>query len=250
MPQLAGRTALVTGAASGIGLAVARRFEAEGATVWSLDADADALAAAGASRPVVADIADLGAVEAAFDLVEGRLDIVVANAAVQLIGRDARLGDVAPEVWQQTVDVNLTGTFHTLRAAVRRMLAQPPRTAERGSRGSIIVTGSPTGISGEGAGFAAYSATKAGAHGLARTAAMDYAADGIRVNVVVPGHTLTPLVATLRADAGVAATIDARIPLGRPAQVEEITGAYVHLASADATYTTGATYVVDGGMLL
>ncbi len=191
------------------------------------------------------DLTDLAATEAAFSSVPGRLDVVVANAAVQLIGKDARIGDCPPEVWRETVDINLTGCFNTVRTAVRRMERQEPRL---GSRGSIIVSGSPTGVTGEGAGFAAYSASKAGAHGLVRTTAMDYASVGIRVNTVVPGHTLTPLVDKIRTDEELREQIDARIPMGRPGTVEECTGAYVYLASDDSVYATGGMMYVDGGM--
>ena len=247
--QLNGKHALVTGAASGIGLAIGRRFIAEGAEVWLVDIDADAVAAAASgldgAHAVVADITDPLSIERAVAEVGGRLDVVVANAGIQLIGADARIGDTPLDVWATTLDVNLTGTFHTLRAAVRRMGTQQLRA---GSRGSVIVTGSPTAVTGEGAGFAAYSASKAGVHGLVRTTGMDYAAEAIRVNAVVPGHTLTPLVARLRADRAFASQVDARIPMGRPGEVDDVTGAYVYLASDDSAYATGGFIYVDGGM--
>lgn len=249
MGQLEGKQAVVTGAGSGIGAGVARRFVSEGAEVWFLGRHRENLEEASAglagAHVLVADVTDLAAMEAAISSVPGRLDVMVANAAVQLVGRDARISDVPPEVWRQTSEINLTGTFHTLRVAVQRMLSQE---AVAGSRGSIIVSGSPTGVTGEGAGFTAYSATKAGCHGLARTVAMDYAAEAIRVNTVVPGHTLTPLVDELRLDEEVAAAIDRRIPMGRPGTVEECTGAYVYLASDDSVYATGTMIHVDGGM--
>lgn len=248
--RLAGLNALVTGAGSGIGLAVAQRFVAEGAEVWFLGRHRENLERATLghgerAHVLVCDVTDLPAMEKAFASIPGRLDIVVANAAVQLIGQDARISEVPPEVWRTTVDINLTGCFHTVRCAVQRMLTQEPRDR---MRGSIIVSGSPTGVTGEGAGYAAYSATKAGAHGMARTTAMDYARDGIRVNTVVPGHTLTPLVDELRRDEQLAMVIDRRIPIGRPATVEETTGAYVYLASDESVYATGGMIFVDGGM--
>lgn len=247
--RLAGLIALVTGAGSGIGRAVALRFLAEGAEVWFADLDDTAAREAcgerPGARPVACDIADLGSVEAAFAQIPGRLDVVVANAGIQLIGQDAAIADCSPEVWQRTVDVNLTGCFNTLRTAVRRMRSQALRAD---ARGSIIVTGSPCGLTGEGRGFAAYSATKAGDHGLARTTAADYADVGIRVNTVIPGHTLTPLVRRLREDPELARAVDARIPLGRPGTPEELTGIYVHLASDESSYSTGGLFQVDGGM--
>lgn len=248
--RLQGLTAIVTGAGSGIGRGVARRFVAEGAEVWFLGRHRENLAAAteglgDLAHILLCDLTDLGAVEAAFDEVPGRLDVVVANAAVQMIGHDAPIADVPPEVWRTTVDINLNGCFHTVRCAVRRMLRQEPR---EGMRGSVIVSGSPCGITGEGAGFAAYSATKAGTHGIARTAAMDYATQGIRVNTVIPGHTLTPLVNRIRQDDRLATAIDGRIPLGRPGTVDEVTGAYVYYASDESAYATGGMLFVDGGM--
>ncbi len=249
MGSLEGKRVVVTGAGSGIGMGVARRFCAEGAEVWFLGRHRDNLeeAAAGSSTAhvLVADVSDLAAMEEAISSIPGRLDALVANAAIQLIGQDAPIAEVPIEVWQTTTAVNFTGTFNTLRVGVQRMLSQPLLA---GTRGSIIVSGSPTGVTGEGAGFAAYSATKAGVHGMARTAAMDYARHGIRVNTVVPGHTLTPLVNQLREDPSTAAAVDARIPMGRPGTVEECTGAYVYLASDDSTYATGGMVYVDGGM--
>lgn len=248
--ELRGKKILVTGAGSGIGRGVAERFIAEGAEVWCLSRGAGEIESLTRSLgrrayPAVGDISDLQSLEGAFASIPGRLDVVVANAAVQMVGQDAPIAEVSPEVWHATTSVNFTGTFYTLRLAVRRMLKQ---AAVQGSRGSIIVSGSPTGVTGEGSDFAAYSATKAGVHGMARSTAMQYARDGIRVNTVVPGHTLTPLVADLRANPGVASAIDARIPMGRPGAVEETTGIYVYLASDESAYATGGTFFVDGGM--
>lgn len=249
MNQLEGKHAVVTGAGSGIGLGVAQRFVAEGAEVWFLGRHRENLEAATAgldgAHVLVADVTDLAAMEAAIASIPGRLDVMVGNAAVQLIGRDAPIAEVPPEVFRTTTDINFIGMFHTIRVAVQRMLTQEPID---GSRGSIIVSGSPTGVTGEGAGFAAYSATKAGTHGMVRTTAMDYAAQGIRVNGVIPGHTLTPLVDRLREDPALAAAVDGRIPMGRPGTVEECAGAYVYLASDDSRYATGGMIYVDGGM--
>jgi NAD(P)-dependent dehydrogenase (short-subunit alcohol dehydrogenase family) len=250
MGQLEGKHALITGAGSGIGLGVAERFVEEGAYVWLLDRSHDAVIAAAErlgerAHALACDVRVLPDVEDAFASVPGRLDVVVANAGVQLIGEDAPVGELDPKVWERTLAVNMTGTFHTLRCAVRRMDGQEPVA---GSRGSIAVTGSPTGVTGEGAGFTAYSATKAGTHGLARTVARDYAARSIRVNVVVPGHTLTPLVHAIRTNPEASRVIDGRIPMGRPGEVRDVTGAYVYLASDDSSYATGGAIYVDGGM--
>ncbi|WP_150309121.1 SDR family NAD(P)-dependent oxidoreductase [Planctomonas psychrotolerans] len=245
--RLSGKTALVTGAASGIGFAVAKRFVAEGATVLFADRDAEGAARAAAETgdgavALTIDITDESSVRAAFERAsaEGHtLDVVVANAAVQLFGADARIADLDLDTWRRTIDVNLTGTFLTVKHAVRAM---------RGRGGSIILTGSPTGLNGEGADFTAYSTSKAGIHGLARTVAAAYATENIRVNTVVPGYTETPLVTTISSDDAARAAIVSRIPLGRPGTPADVEGVMVFLASDDASYATGSLFRVDGGM--
>jgi NAD(P)-dependent dehydrogenase (short-subunit alcohol dehydrogenase family) len=246
--RLEGKTALVTGAGTGIGFAVAERFAREGARVIIADRDADAAAGAAASigdtaRPAVMDISDEAAVEAAFaELTDAGWapDVVVANAGVQLFGQDAQAADLDLEVWRRTIDINLTGTFLTVKHAVRSMLA-------RGG-GSIILTGSPTGLNGEGSDFTAYSASKAGIHGLARTVAAAYADRGIRVNTVVPAYTETSLVTTITSDPDARAAIIGRIPLGRAGAPDDVSGIMVFLASDDGAFATGALFAVDGGM--
>ena len=244
--RLTGKTALVTGAASGIGQAVAEAFLAEDARVVFADLDAEKAAAATAGRSaamaVRMDITDEASVTAGFARAEDAgwaPDVVVANAGVQLFGQDAPVADVPLEVWQRTIGTNLTGAFLTVRAAVRAM---------RGRGGSIILTGSPTALNGEGKDFAAYSSSKAGIHGLGRATAAAYAAEGIRVNIVVPGYTETPLVSAISGDAESRAAIVSRIPLGRPGTPADVTGIMVFLASDDASFATGAEFRVDGGM--
>jgi len=246
--RLAGRTALVTGSATGIGFAVAERFVAEGARVVIADRDAAAAARAvetlGASaRPAVLDIADEATVESAFaDLAADGWapDVVVANAGVQLFGQDAPAADLDLDVWKRTIEINLTGTFLTVKHAVRSMLAS--------GGGSIILTGSPTGLNGEGRDFTAYSASKAGIHGLTRTVAAAYADRGIRVNTVVPAYTETSLVTTITSDPAARAAIVGRIPLGRAGAPDDVAGIMVFLASDDGAFATGALFAVDGGM--
>jgi NAD(P)-dependent dehydrogenase (short-subunit alcohol dehydrogenase family) len=191
--RLGGKRALVTGAAHGIGRAAAARLAGEGARVALLDVDRDALAqaAAAAGREALvlpADVADeraVAATVAAATQVWGGLDVVVANAAIQLAGGDDRADRLEPEAWRRTLEVNLTGAFHTLKHGVRALLAA--------GGDSVVCTASPAGLYGIARGLHAYSASKAGMAGLIRVAAADYAAQGIRVNGVLPGITATPM---------------------------------------------------------
>ena len=244
--RLQGRTALVTGAASGIGRAIADRFVAEGARVVYADLD-DAAARRAADATggiaVAMDVSDEQSVEQAFAHLaaeDSTPDVIVANAGIQLFGQDAKVADVPLEAWNRTLAVNLTGTFLTVKHGVRALLS-------RGG-GSIICTGSPTGLNGEGADFAAYSSTKGGIHSLVRATANAYAADGIRVNTVVPGYTETTLVTTIAEDPEARAGIVGRTPLGRAGTPEDVTGIMVYLASDESSYATGAIFRVDGGM--
>ncbi|BCW06062.1 SDR family oxidoreductase [Arthrobacter sp. NtRootA1] len=245
--RLFGKKALVTGAGSGIGLAVAQRFAAEGAKVYfadiNVDAAAKAAAEAGTDRavPVRVDVSDETSVTEAFSLAsrDEPLDIVVANAGVQLFGQDAKVGDLDLEVWERTMAINLRGAFLTLKHAVRAM-------ENRG--GSIIVTGSPTAVVACGQTFTAYTSSKAGVHGLARVVAADYAAEGIRVNIVVPGYTETPLVQTIADDPESRAGLVNATMLGRAGTAADVEGIMVYLASDDSAYATGGIFTVDGGL--
>jgi NAD(P)-dependent dehydrogenase (short-subunit alcohol dehydrogenase family) len=244
--RLAGRTALVTGAGSGIGRQVAVRFAVEGARVVFTDRDVAAAAAAAQDHDgtlaVAMDIADERSVEDGFAAARAAgfaPDVVVANAGVQLFGQDAPIAELDLAVWQKTVAINLTGTFLTVKHAVRAMLD---------GGGSIIITGSPTGLNGEGKDFTAYSSSKAGVHGMARAVAAAYATRGVRVNTVVPGYTETPLVTAISTDPADRAAIVSRIPMGRPGTAADVEGIMVYLASDESSYATGAIFRVDGGM--
>jgi len=244
--RLAGKSALVTGAAAGIGRAVADRFVAEEARVAYADRDAvgaEAAAAGPGARPVTMDVSDEASVAAGFATLaaDGWVpDVVVVNAGIQLFGQDAEIADLELDVWRRTHEVNLTGAFLTMKYAVRGMLTI--------GGGSIILTGSPTGIRGEGHDFTAYASSKAGMHGLGRTVAAAYAGRGIRVNTVIPPYTETPLVAAITTDPIARAAIVGRIPMGRAGTPADLEGAMVFLASDESAFATGGMLAVDGGM--
>lgn len=248
--RLLGKRALVTGAASGIGLATARRFAQEGAHVALLDREADRAArlAAELAGGVVGDVAAVGADVAAEEEVEqavafaarrfGGLDVVVVNAAVQVFGRDAEVHELDADVWDTTHAVNLRGAFLTAKHGVRALLVS--------GGGSLIFTASPTGLVGSAPGFTAYSSSKAGVVGLMRTVAAGYATRGIRSNAVVPGFTDTPLVASI--DERERDDLLDTIPMRRQGTAEEVAGLMAYLASDEAAYATGALFTIDGGI--
>ncbi len=249
--RLAGKRALVTGASSGIGRATAIAFAREGGRVGiaarreaELNEVAALIAAQGGEALVLPTdvIQEEQVAGAVARLVEtwGGLDIVVGVAGVELIeGGDARVDQLDLSAWRQTLDTNLTGMFLTCKHGVRALLAT--------GGGSVIVTGSPTGLYGLALGEHAYSASKAGCHGLARVMANEYARDNIRVNIVVPGFIDTPINAPVFADPALVAEISQTIPARRPGQPEEIAAMMVWLASDEASYATGGFFTVDGG---
>ncbi|MFK4296507.1 NAD(P)-dependent dehydrogenase (short-subunit alcohol dehydrogenase family) [Arthrobacter sp. GAS37] len=226
---------------------MAQRFVAEGARVYFADINLEAAEKAAAvtgsvpARAVSMDISDEASVTAAYAAVAegGALDVVVANAGVQLFGQDARVGELDLEVWEKTVSINQRGAFLTLKHAVRAM---------EGRGGSIICTGSPTAVVACGQTFTAYTSSKAGVHGLARVVAADYAVEGIRVNTVVPGYTETPLVQTIADDPVSRAGLVDSTMLGRPGTAADVEGIMVFLASDDSAYATGGLFTVDGGL--
>ena len=249
--RLAGRRALVTGAGAGIGRAVAMRFAHEGAAVALMDRDAASLsqaaaAVADAGRDTItlaADVSDEDAVAAAFGEVDaawGGLDVLVPNAAIQLTDEDDRADRLDSEVWRRTLDVNLTGVFLTVKHGIRAML--------HAGGGAVVCTASPAGLYGLAPGLDAYSASKGGVYGLVRVMARDYAGENIRINGVLPGLTETPMNRWWMDDEAMRAELVREIPIGRPADPDEVAAVIAFLASDDASYVTGAMWAVDGGL--
>jgi NAD(P)-dependent dehydrogenase (short-subunit alcohol dehydrogenase family) len=245
MNRLAGRVALVTGGAHGIGRAIAERFLYDGASVVIADIEAVAaretaekLGEIGDVRAVAADVSRREDIRAAVGLCVaefGALDILAANAANADVVPLMEIEEVA---WRRMLDVNLTGTFFSIQECARAMISE--------GRGSIVVTASTNSFWVE-ANTAHYSATKFGVIGLMRTAALDLAPYGIRVNAVSPGIVNTRLAGFLVQDPVLGPEFLKRVPLGRFAEPGDIAGAVAFLASDDAAYITGENLVVDGG---
>lgn len=248
MTRLEGKVALVTGAASGIGAACALRFAQEGASVAGFDiADAETAAwrdVALAGRDAdfwTVDVRDEAAVAAAVGDVNerfGRIDVLLNAAGVSGIGA---VGELLQTDWDAVVDVNLKGTYLVCKHVVQRM--QEHRS------GSIINVASVEGMVGF-PGQAAYNASKGGVILLTRNMAVDYGADGIRVNCLCPGLIETPMTAPLQLPelAPIRDEFVAMHLLRRAGKPEEIAGPALFLASDDATFVTGHTLVVDGGL--
>ena len=242
--RLAGRTALVIGAARGIGKGVATRFAEEGANLvladWEEEAGrrtADELGA----QFIRADISKMADAEAAVALALqafGRLDIIVQNAGIYPWQLNE---DTTTEDWDRVMGVNLRGSFHAAKAALKPMREQ--------GYGRILFTSSITGPYVTSPGHGHYSATKAGINGFIRSAALEFSGYGITVNGVEPGNILTEGIQEQRGDAHIASMV-AAIPLGRLGSVRDVANAFLFLASDEASYITGTTIVVDGGQLL
>ncbi|MGE3287314.1 MAG: SDR family NAD(P)-dependent oxidoreductase [Pseudonocardia sp.] len=239
--EFAGLVAAVTGGASGIGAAVARRLLADGAHVAVLDRDPDG--APPGTLPVCADVTDDASVRAAVARVLdewGRLDVLVNNAGV---GAQGTVADNPDNEWHRVLDVNLLGIVRVTRAALPALRRSPAA--------AVVNTGSIAGTAGLPQ-RALYSATKGAVHALTRAMAADHLHEGIRVNCVAPGTADTPWIGRLLAraedPAAERAALEARQPHGRLVSADEIAAAVAHLASPRCSSTTGVTLAVDGGM--
>ena len=250
MAEMTGRIALVTGAASGIGLASAEALARHGADVALLSRPDDDLESAahrvrshgGKVMTIGADVADSAAVRQAFERVEaelGPIDAVHNNAGISIV---SPLADTTDDIFHRLVNVNLAGSFFVLREAARVM--QPRRA------GAIVNTGSELAIIGQ-AGYVAYTATKGAIVAMTRSAAAELASWGIRVNAVCPGTTKTPMFLAEfdgAADPGAElADNAASVAMARIAEPSEIAEAVVFLLSERAGYITGTHLIADGG---
>jgi 3-oxoacyl-[acyl-carrier protein] reductase len=241
------RAALVTGATSGMGHAIARRFAERGdlVGVWGITADlaeaaVDEIVQAGGSAVAlhgdVSRLEDVLSAVSTFVETAGRLDVVVAAAGIHQFGT---IPGLDPEVWAQTIGVNLTGVYHVAHATVPHLLE---------SQGNFLAIGSSGGLSGAQESLA-YCASKFGVTGLIRSLALDLGPRGVRVNQLCPGIVETPMAE--RGLAGLAADVidgmKRNVPIGRFGNVSDIAAAAVYLTSEEAAYVTGASFSIDGG---
>lgn len=244
MTNLNSKVAIITGAASGIGLACARRFAAEGAIVVGVDRNLSddwpsVESSAPASRFHQLDVTDNAAQQAAVDATVreyGRIDILLTAAGV---GDGGPVGMLDEATWDRVIDINLKGTFLSVKAVLATMTAQ--------RSGSIITIASVEGLNGT-EGGSVYNASKGGVVLLSKNIAIDYGRMGIRCNAICPGFIDTPLLHEVM-DAMPDFKLDVvrQTKVGRFGRPEEIAGAACFLASDDASYVTGHALVVDGG---
>lgn len=243
--RLEGKIALVTGGSSGIGLATAKLFASEGATVYVTgrrQAELDEAVRAIGPRAVgaqgdISSLKDLERLYAQIDREHGRLDVLFANAGG---GGFARLGEISEEQFDKEFDINVKGTLFTVQKALPLM--------KKGS--SIVLNASIAGIKGM-ENFSVYSASKAAVRSFARTWTTDLKGRGIRVNAISPGVIVTPAYDELLGKDGVKRFTDymvGQIPQGRVGREDEIAQAVLFLASDEASYITGIDLYVDGGM--
>lgn len=245
MARFAGRVALITGGASGIGAATARLMAGEGARVVVVDLSADAaetLAHEIGGDAIRADVSNREEVEAFVAETlsrHGRLDVLVNNAAIGCFGRTP---DLDPATWERVIAIDLHSVFYACRAAI------PHMTRPNGSKGggAIVNTASISGLAGD-YGYTAYNAAKGAVINYTRALAIDHAREGLRINALCPGLIATPLTAVAGQLPGLEADWHRSIPMGRPGTAEEMADVIAFLASDAASYMTGAIVVADGG---
>ena len=246
MKRLRDRVAVITGAASGIGLASARRFAEEGAVVVGVDIDTraiEALAEETGGAAITCDVTDSAAVEAMFARVvadHGGVDVAFNNAGISPPEDDSIL-ETGIEAWERVQKVNLTSVYLCCKHVLPHMLAR--------GKGSIINTASFVAVMGAATSQISYSASKGGVLSMTRELGVQFARQGIRVNALCPGPVDTPLLRELfAADAERAQRRLVHVPMGRFAEASEIAAAAAFLASDDSSYMTASTFLVDGGI--
>ena len=245
MARFDGKVVVVTGAASGIGEAAARRFASEGATLAVCDRDADtletlkrALDGGGEVHAAVVDVGDYAAVERFVSEVEGRfgrIDVLCNNAGTDHTGA---VDDGELEDWRKLMSTDLDGVFHFTRAAIKAL---------RKTRGSIVNTSSVSGIGGDW-NHSFYNAAKGAVTNFTRAVAMDEGRHGVRVNAVNPTLVRTAMTADFFKKTELVDQFTARIPMGRPGEPDDVAGVIAFLASDDARFVTGVNLPVDGGL--
>jgi meso-butanediol dehydrogenase/(S,S)-butanediol dehydrogenase/diacetyl reductase len=241
MRGLEGKRVLITGGAGGIGAATAARFLKEGSRVVVLDRDEAAIRRIEREMPalsgtIVADVSNPDDVARAFeelDNLTGGLDVLINNAGISI---RHQFMDISPQEWRQVMAVNLDGVFFVAQQAAQRMLA--------GDGGVILNMGSTNGLMGYPY-YADYNASKAGVIELTRSMALELA-PRVRVNAVCPGFILTPM-QKAEYTPEMRRAFEAKVPLGRLGQPKEVAALFTFLASDDAAFITGQTFVIDGG---
>ncbi|WP_185976169.1 3-oxoacyl-ACP reductase [Mycolicibacterium sp. 018/SC-01/001] len=244
--RLAGKVAVITGGASGIGLATAKRMQAEGAIVVIGDLD-EATGRSVANDMnvtfVQVDVSDQVAVDKLFDTafeVHGGVDIAFNNAGISP-PEDDLIENTGIDAWQRVQDINLKSVFFCCKAALRHMVPA--------QKGSIVNTASFVAVMGSATSQISYTASKGGVLAMSRELGVQYARQGIRVNALCPGPVNTPLLQELFAkDPERAARRLVHVPVGRFAEPEELAAAVAFLASDDASFITASSFLVDGGI--
>ncbi|MGN6375542.1 MAG: SDR family NAD(P)-dependent oxidoreductase [Sphingomonas sp.] len=243
MARFSGKTVIVTGAASGIGLATAKRFSSEGANVVAMDLKQGGLDQALAGLPNdrtlpkagdTSKAADAGTVVDAAVERFGGVDVLINNAGTHVAGD---VESVSEEDWNRVLSINVTGYFHMAKAALPHL---------RASKGSIVMTSSVSGIGGDW-GMAAYNASKGAVTNPVRAMALDHGKHGVRVNAVCPTFTDTGMTKDMKDDETIAKFLE-RIPMKRIGRPEDIAAVMAFLASDDAGFVTGVNLPVDGGL--